>query len=304
MIVNKLKKTKVCNNIDEVKKVLAENIDKKFCLYLAYKTDEAWEKSTSRIYMNKINDKFVYLPVNIEKEDYDSIRKVYELSEANNQILAINQTQPHKSNRVLKEKFNNDDISANIDSLVKDKNNKLQLYDLNGPSFFDWFKDEVDIFENKEVIVFGVGGAGESIARKIIMNKPKKLYLIDLVSKKDLCEELSKFGNVEYFDDIHNIEVLNNNIVFINCAGKDGANDKSTIDILNKYRNQNNIFVDLRPQLEIEVVEKAQKLGWKSYTGFGMNARNDYTLLLAIFNIMNMVPPTFEEFKQLVHKSS
>ena len=37
------------------------------CLYIADKTEEAWDISTSRVYMNQVNSKFMYLPVNIKK---------------------------------------------------------------------------------------------------------------------------------------------------------------------------------------------------------------------------------------------
>ena len=95
-------KVQVCNNLGEVEAFLQENKESKVCLYIADKTLEDWEISTSRVYMNTINDKFTYLPVNIKKDDIETIRKLYELSEKNNQIIAINQTQPHKSKLVLK----------------------------------------------------------------------------------------------------------------------------------------------------------------------------------------------------------
>jgi len=46
---------------------------------------------------------------------------------------------------VLKKWFGDQDIPTNVDSLVKDKNGRLQLFDLNGPSFVGWFKDEVSV---------------------------------------------------------------------------------------------------------------------------------------------------------------
>ena len=54
--------------------------------------------------MNQIDDRFIYLPVNIKKGDFDSIREVYRIAEKEERIIAINQIQPHKSNPVQKEK--------------------------------------------------------------------------------------------------------------------------------------------------------------------------------------------------------
>ena len=68
---------------------------------------------------------FIYLPVNIKKGDFDSIREVYKLAENEEQIVAINQTQPHKSNPVQKKCFFGPDIPQNVDSLIKDKNNNI-----------------------------------------------------------------------------------------------------------------------------------------------------------------------------------
>jgi len=297
-------KVPVCNSVKEVIAFLETHKGSKFCLYLAYKKPEDWDKSTSRVYMNQINEKLIYLPINIEKDDLRSIEGVYKLSEENHQIVAINQTQPHKSNSVLKQWFAGQNIPTNVDSLVKDKYGRLQLFDLNGPSFTGWFKYEVSDFKNKHVIILGVGGVGEPIARKVIENNPSKLFLIDKFSKEKLCEELSEIGNVEYSSNLDQISLDENEIIFINCAGKEGVDDSSAINLLIKFKFKDNIFVDLRPHLNIDIVEEAKKLGWKAYTGYGMNARNDYSLLTKICEIIDVTPPSFQKFKELVAKAS
>lgn len=301
-------KVPICNSVDELNKFLSTYPNYKFCLYLAFKDNEGWEKSTSRVYMNQLFPNFIYLPVNIRKDDLDSLKEIYKLAEQNEQIVAINQTQPHKSNQVLKEYFHNlPNLPTNIDTLVKGENNKLLPYDLNGVSFVEWFKEEVDNFTEKVVILVGIGGAGEPIARRIILDKPNKLFLVNPSSREQLKEELSKLGAVEYYPDINSIKVEENinNLVVINAAEKEGASDETGIyDLLEIYKNKHNTFVDLRPQLDIEVVEKSKELGWKGYTGYGMNARNDYTLVTMIAELINQEPPTFIDFKKLVADSS
>lgn len=163
----------------------------------------------------------------------------------------------------------------------------------------------MSVLNNKTVIVFGVGGVGEPIARRIVTEKLNKLILVDIISKTNLEKELSKNREVLFLNSLKDIEISDcQNIVFINCAGKEGADDSLVEEILKKYGNENNIFIDLRPYLNIDTVSRAKELGWKSFTGHGMNARNDYTLLTKIAEVINITPPIFTKFKELVAKAS
>ncbi len=296
-------KIAVFKTLEEIKKYIKENLTKKICLYIAEKTPEAWDISTSRVYMNEINDNFSYLPINIEKDNLDLIREIYDYSESCMQIVAINQTQPHKSNSVMKERFMNNEIK-NIDSLIKNDKGKLEPYNLNGFSFTSWFEDEVDNFYNKTVIVFGVGGVGEPISRRLAELNIKQLYLVDICSKEKLVEELSKKTKVKYYNSLNAINIDDDNIVLINCAGKEGADDSTINKMIDEYSSIKNIFIDLRPQLNIEIVEYAKSKLWKAYTGFGMNSRNDYSLLELIKKYSDITIPTFKEFKELVKSAS
>lgn len=158
--------------------------------------------------------------------------------------------------------------------------------------------------KNRSVILFGVGGVGEPIARRIAKEGINSLYLIDINSKDNLAKELSNNTKVTYLEKLNEICLENDSFIFINCTGKEGGNDNSAVEFLQKYKNMNNIFVDLRPQINIEIVNLAKKLGWDAYTGFGMNARNDYTLLKEISELINIKIPSFEEFKKLVEEAS
>ena len=75
-------------------------------------------------------------------------------------------------------------------------------------------------------------------------------------------------------------------------------------NVLDKLKNMNNIFVDLRPQLDIEIVNIARQYGWDAYTGFGMNSRNDYVLLQKIQETTGINIPSFKEFAKLVANAS
>ena len=302
---NNSDKILVCDGVKELKAYLDTNNEVKTCLYLAEKTKEAWDISTSRVYMNQIDKKFLYLPVNIKKGDMEAIREVYNIAEEDSRIVAINQTQPHKSNAVQKEWFKGQRIPDNVDALIKDKYNKLQCYNLNGPSFASWFEDEVRNFSGNKVIVFGVGGVGEPIARIIANSNLESMYLIDIYSKEDLAKELSKNTNVEYFNNLSKVDFnTNSKLILINCAGKEGGDDKELKTAIKQLKDMNHIFVDLRPQLNIEIVNVAKEYGWDAYTGFGMNSRNDYVLLQKIQELTGIKIPSFKEFEKLVASAS
>ena len=75
-------------------------------------------------------------------------------------------------------------------------------------------------------------------------------------------------------------------------------------DFLQGQTQAGNVFVDIRPHLDIEVVERAKQLGWQSFTGYGMNARNDYTLLSGIADYMRVEPEPFTDFQAQVASAS
>jgi shikimate 5-dehydrogenase len=191
-------------------------------------------------------------------------------------------------------------VPTNIDAMIKDKNGKLQPFDINGPSFIGWFEAEVGSFEGKQVVILGVGGVGEPIARMLSKRQPQEMFLVDVVSKQGLAEEL---GCV-YSASLENVSDLSGEVVFINCAGKEGASEAGAEDFLKKYKARGNVFVDLRPHLDILIVEEAKYLGWKAYTGFGMNARNDYALLSKICELVGVNVLLFNDFKELVAGAS
>jgi len=279
-------KIKVCYAIKEVESFIARHRNSKFILYLAHKDKEDWEKSTSRVYMNQISPQLIYLPVNIEKDDLESLRQIYKISQNNEQIIATNQTQPHKSNAVMKELFRNlTNIPVNIDAIIENQKGELSPYDLNGPAFVDWFVDEVDVLTDKFIILIGVGGAGEPIARQIVLNKPSQLLLVDLVDKRYLAKELhSNDTVVRYSRELPSSSMIDKtSLVVINAAGKEGVE---------------------RPQLLLPIAEQAKKFGWKAYTGYGMNAINNYAFLCKALKIVGIKPPLFASFRKLVASAS
>jgi len=301
-------KISICRTPEDVEQFLSRHKDKKFILYLAHKDNDGWEKSTSRVYMNQISPHLIYLPVDVEKENLGFLSKIYEMFQQNNQIVAINQTQPHKSNPIVKELFQRRGIVlANIDSIVKNQNGELIPFNLNGQAFVDWFLDEVGAIKGSTVVLVGVGGAGGSIAREIAINRPSELILVDLMDKRPLAQELSSsYTKVEYAQKLLISSLIDKpSLVVINAAGKEGATSDTAITLLlSSSVNKQHIFIDLRPQLVFPIVEQAKKFGWRAYSGYGMNVRNDYVFLCNIAEITKIELPPFEMFREMVAKAS
>jgi len=281
-----------------------------FCPYVAEKDAEGWSKSTSRTYMNQVLPNFLYVPVNIPKGDQEALRGFFDFVQNRTDVPAVNITQPHKSSPVLRELYlGNADSDVNVDTLIRNEAGKLEPYDLNSTAFVEWYKADVGSFQDKPVVLVGVGGVGEPIAKKIAAEHPQSLLLADITDKSDFARHLAETSQVHVVFDpslqgaIH--EGLPKGVVLINAAGKEGATNESELWSVVSKGSEDGIFVDIRPYLDIEIVEEAKRHGWNAYTGHGMNARNDYVLLQGIAaHIPGAIPPSFDMFQRLVAQAS
>ena len=281
-----------------------------FCPYVAEKDPEGWDKSTSRVYMNQVLPNFLYVPVNIPRGDLDTLRAFFNFVQDRPDIPAVNITQPHKSSLVLRELYLGDASSeVNVDTLIRNNEGQLEPYDLNSTAFVEWYEDEVGPFQDKPVVLVGVGGVGEPIAKKIAAENPSSLLLIDVADKADFASRLGEATHVATtFESTLQKSVnsdLPEGVIVINAAGKEGATNESELWELIQKGTNSGTFVDIRPHLDIDIVKEAKKHGWSAYTGHGMNARNDYVLLQGIASqIPGAVPPPFEKFQELVAQAS
>lgn len=281
-----------------------------FCPYVAEKDPEGWDTSTSRVYMNQVLPNFLYVPVNIPKDDLDALGDFFSFVQNRKDIPAVNITQPHKSSPVLRELYLGDAHSGiNVDTLIRNSEGQLEPYDLNSTAFVEWFKDEAGTFSGKPVILMGVGGAGEPIAKKIAAEKPMSLLLVDVTDKSGFAANLAQTTQTSITFASSLRSVLESGLpasnIFINAAGKEGATNESELWELIRKGAHDGTFVDIRPHLDIGIVEEAKQNGWDAHTGHGMNARNDYVLLQGIArHIPDAAPPSFEEFQRLVAAAS
>ncbi len=258
--------------------------------------------------MNKILPNFIYQPFNISPYNIQTLSNFFIYAQKELKIIAVNITQPHKSNPIVKACFPSTKFPQNTDCFVrKTKNSPLIPLDLNGPSFIGWFAEEVKPFANSDILLVGVGGVGETIARSLATCKPNSLTLIDPVDKNYLVVELNPIVKTQYYPNLtetNSTKINSDNLVVINASGKEGNNIDGLDQVLSDYQNNNYIFVDIRPQLDIPIANSAKNLGWQAYTGFGMNARNDYSLLSEITHALEITLPPFSEFKDLVAQAS
>jgi hypothetical protein len=125
-----------------------------FCPYIADKDPAQRDVSTSRAYMNQVLPNFLYVPVKFPKGDEQQLASFFEHVAQQPNIPAVNITQPHKSNPVLRRMFLGDEhTDANVDTLIRDESGRLVPYDLNAAAFVGWYLDEVGGFEGKNVVL-------------------------------------------------------------------------------------------------------------------------------------------------------
>jgi shikimate 5-dehydrogenase len=296
------RKIPISNTLEEFNALLHEFPNFSICPYLAYKDETGWERSTSRVYMNQVLDNFLYVPMNIAKNDTRLLTDFINHIKNDQRIIGINITQPHKSNPVVSQILFGDNHQINYDALLRSDNGELQPFDLNGPSFVGWYLDKVGSLTDKTIILIGVGGVGEPLAKAFARQKPARLFLIDINDKSNFAKSLG----ATYSDLVERIEnELGDDFILINAAGKEGSGGNSAQKLLDDFSDKNNVFVDLRPHLDIDIVSYAKSKGWRAYTGNGMNACNDYTLLQNIaerLNIKDIV--SFDDFDKLVSDAS
>lgn len=276
--------------------------DYTFCPFVADKGTGGWPISTSRIYMNQVLPKFLYVPVQIAKGDLRALGGLFKFVQNRDDVPAVNINQPHKSNPVLRDFYG--DPEADIDSLIRDESGQLQPYDMNSAAFVDWYEQEVGNFKDKSVVMVGIGGVGEPMAKRIAARQPQQLLLMDIEDKSEFAHRLAKKHRtkVAFTDSLQQLteDGLPNETVLINAAGKVAATEESPLRTLVQKGAPGGVFVDIRPHKYIEIVETAKHHGWNAHTGHPMNALNGYILLKGIAARIGAKVPSFDRFRQLV----
>ena len=287
--------------VSEATAFVAARPGERFCLYLADKDEDAWARSTSRVYMNELWPSLIYLPLNIAANDLGELHRAYTFAEQAAAVIGINHTHPHKSNPVLIRRYG----KATADFLVRTPDG-LQPSDLGGPAFSGWLSSLLSPAElaAAAVVIVGVGGIGTPIARSL-SGAVRSLTLIEPGDRSGLVTELCPTQpGLDWCRAIADLVALPSSpLLVINASGKEGT-DLAGLDRILASGCPDDRFLDLRPQISLATVDAARAAGWQADGGEGMNLRNDYAMVAALAASAGLPKIGFTHFAELVHRAS
>lgn len=292
----------VFQSVPDVEALLAEHPKMYCCPYLADKSPEEWDVSTSRRYMNQVSPTLLYLPFNVRGGDSESVREMLDWAKGCDRVAGVNITQPHKNNSVVQEFLGSNDL---VDTLFKDPENGFIPQSLNATAFWEWYKAELGPVEDRQVLVVGAGGVGLPTIRLACERKGVDVFAVDVDESKleIVSEQVERAATAASIGSLDIDE--SRPITVINAAGKEGVADDSDLQrLLQDKPVEGSVFVDMRPHLNIEIVDFAAQHGWCARTGNGMNEYNDYVLLQGLLAFYGEEPIGFEDFTLLVKEAS
>ncbi len=110
-------------------------------------------------------------------------------------------TMPHKVEIIPYLDEVTDPLLGAVNTVVN-QDGRLIGYNTDGDGFVDYVRAEGVVLKGRNVLLFGAGGAGRSVALSLMRSGIEKLYLCNLPEKRvtDLLDMLEKSGfhNVEY----------------------------------------------------------------------------------------------------------
>jgi hypothetical protein len=99
-------------------------------------------------------------------------------------------------------------------------------------------------------------------------------------------------NNLEALDDFFNFVQDREDIPAVNITQPHKCSPVLRELYLGDASSDMNVDTLIRPHLDIEIVEEAKARGWNTYTGHGMNVRNDYVLRQGIAQQIPGASPT------------
>jgi shikimate 5-dehydrogenase len=264
----------------------------RFCWYVAHKDQAGWDRSTSRVAMNRAMSNTIYAPVEVAADDLEELRALYALAAQRPAVSGINHTMPHKGNAALRDFVEQPGPSCDV--ALRPGPGHFLAEDFNGPGFIAWYEDTVGP-PHSTVVIVGVGGAGEAIARWMARRHESCLWLVDIRDRSRLSIELSAQTPSRYSSDISAAAVSPDEpLTVINCTGL-------SLEPLRGYltahaEGTERVFVDIRMGV-VDLVTEASDQGWETHTGVGMASRSNYMLVSALTTIAHEETPSFEDFQ-------
>ena len=218
-------------------------IDKIVVLYFMDKDFAERYLSTSRIHMNDIWPNMVYVPCSISPNNKEEIEKIYEIADANKNIVFINHTVPHKTNPVMLNRYG----PGHGDYLVKN-DGKFSIVEGNGDAFVVMSSDMLGTndFSNVIIIIVGVGGAGELALLAIKEQNPKRIILVDIKDKSVLANS----EGADYYSNIEDVDLGNvsdtDRIIVIDATTHHNERDEKAVSygFVKAHDSEKNVFID------------------------------------------------------------
>ncbi len=187
-------------------------------------------------------------------------------------------TMPHKVEVIPYLDGVADEVIGAVNTVVN-REGKLIGYNTDGDGFVDYVISEGVVLKDRNVLMFGAGGAGKSVALSLLRSGIKKLYICNLPEKRvaDLMDMLKRggFSNFEYVPfDKEAVSRVAPECTFIANTTSLGMNGMPSphVDLLPwEQLNRESVFMDIvHKPLLTPILRKAQERGFRTLTGDGM----------------------------------
>jgi shikimate 5-dehydrogenase len=278
----------VCGSVAAIEQLVGCHPGCGVCLYLGDRSPRDWADSLSVRYVNRLLGSLIYVPVNVAAGDREGLREVYRYARAEPRVVAINHAQPHKSSPELRSLVGSSD---RVDFVARE-GGSFRGYDLNGPAFLGWLLTEMPSLDRAAVVLLGVGGAGEAIARAVAARGPAELVLVDPADRSELAASLAETVPTRYAAaPPQDTAAPQRAVVLVNAAGDAGSD--AALGSLAAWQADDRLFADLRVSPPRELLAEARRLGWRAHSGEGMNLHNDHRMLEKLAALAGEKPPTF-----------
>ncbi|MCX8093411.1 MAG: shikimate dehydrogenase [Candidatus Goldbacteria bacterium] len=189
-------------------------------------------------------------------------------------IKGLNVTIPHKQTvMLLLDKIDKAAKTIGAVNTILNKNGILIGYNTDYLGFLKTLKEYKLNLKNKNVVMFGAGGAAHAVAYSINLMKPASFYIynIDIPMIESLIKKL-KLKNVIY-DDITKTEekdkILSNSDFIINTTSV-GMHDNSIIYKLPNLKKGTVVYDLIYNPAKTEFLKQAEKKGAKIINGIDM----------------------------------
>jgi shikimate 5-dehydrogenase len=299
--VSKDDRVPVASSPNELREILAASGAQVAVLFFAHRgSKKAWDQSITRVTLNRVDPRFVYVPVEIAP---DQLSALYQVALDSKIVYGLNHTTPHKNNTELRALTGTDPSDARmIDFAVRDRNG-FRATELNGQSFAQWLATTIgnEELHASQFVIRGGGNTGRSIARYLLdVRQTEAVTIVERnIGTASMLAEL--LPNAHITNDLESVatRLLPDPIVVEASGATDPEARMQLRTFLRSFTNPG-VFVDLRTATHEPETPHALRLGWTAYDGSGMSMANDWQIIEATMTAAGLKPVIgLHEFEQL-----